>query len=203
MAEQANVRSIDAITDCRASLIKYIEAMRIALSEALSDVRRVQQWVSGTKKQEWTQRGKKCTQRLANARSDLERAMIARPDAHPSMFTDQKRAVSKAKRNIEECEYKLKQIAKWTRELEREGMLFRAGLQRLNRIIDGDLDRGVAWMAALLDHLANYVNTPAPTLPRSESIDQDAPGSHRRGGGLPDADEPEIGEDDEPAIKPN
>ena len=201
MADQANVRSIDAIADCRASLIKYIDAMRVALSEAVSDVRRVQQWVSGTKRQEWTQRGKKCTQLLANARSDLERAKIARPDAHPSMFTDQKRAVDKAKRNIDECEHKLKQITRWTRELDREAMLFQASLHRLNRVVDGDLERGLAWMAALLDHLSNYVNTPAPKLPRADAIDADNAKASRRSGTRVEPNE--EGDDDEPAIEPS
>ena len=200
MADQANVRSLDAIGDCRTSLIKYMDAMRVALSEAVSDVRRVQQWISGTKKQEWTQRGKKCNQQFANARSDMERAKIARPDAHPSMFTDQRRALDKAKRNIQECEYKLQQISKWTRELDREAMLFQASLHRLNRIVDGDLERGVAWMASLLDHLNNYVNTPAPKLPRADSLDAGDAGSTRSRGVQVDPDD--EGDGHEPAIEP-
>ena len=54
MPDRANVRSIDAIGDCRASLIST-STRCVALSEATSDVRRVQQWIAGTK-QEWTQR---------------------------------------------------------------------------------------------------------------------------------------------------
>ena len=181
MADQANVRSIDAISDCRAALIKYIPAARVTLGEARSDVLRTQQWVDA-KKIEWKNRLKKCNQLFANARSDLERAKIARPDAHPTMFTDQLRAIEKAKRNVEECEEKLKMNARWARELERESMLFQGSLQRLSRIIDGDLEKGVAWMASLLDHLSNYLQTKAPRLPRAEAADTDSTPHRRRGG---------------------
>ena len=201
MPDRANVRSIDAIGDCRASLIKYIDAMRVALSEATSDVRRVQQWIAGTKKQEWTQRARKCTQLLANARSDMERAKIARPDAHPSMFTDQKRAVDKAKRNIDECEHKLQQITRWTRELDREAMLFQASMNRLNRIIEGDLERGTALLGALLDHLDDYIKTPAPKLPRAETMDAPATPASRRAG--TPIDDQKEGADDECSIGPS
>ena len=182
MADRANVRSIDAISDCRASLVKYIPAARVTLGEARSDVLRTQQWVDA-KKIEWKNRLKKCNQLFANARSDLERAKIARPDAHPTMFTDQHRAIEKAKRKVEECEQKLKMNARWARELERESMLFQASLQRLSRIIDGDLEKGVAWMAALLDHLGNYLQTKAPRLPRAEATDIETTPHRRRGGG--------------------
>ena len=116
------------------------------------------------------------------------------------MFTDQRRALDKAKRNIQECEYKLQQISKWTRELDREAMLFQASLHRLNRIVDGDLERGVAWMASLLDHLNNYVNTPAPKLPRADSLDAGDAGSTRSRGVQVDPDD--EGDGHEPAIEP-
>jgi len=201
MADRANVRSIDAIGDCRATLIKYIDAIRIAIGETRSDVLRVQRWVGETKKHEWTARGKKCTQLLANARSDLERAKIARPDAHPSMFTDQLRALDKAKRNVTECEHKLKMIARWSRELERERMLFQGGMQRLARIIDGDLTTATAWMSNLMDHLNNYVQTSAPKLPRAEAADMKTTTARRHGGGHPE--QISEGEHDEPAINPS
>ena len=143
--------------------------------------------------------GRKCTQLLANAAVTWS-SRIARPDAHPSMFTDQKRAVDKAKRSIEECEHKLQQITRWTRELDREAMLFQASMNRLNRIIEGDLERGTAWLETLLDHLANYINTPAPKLPRAEAMDT-ATGTASRRSGTAVTDH-EEGTDDESAIEP-
>lgn len=193
MAEQANVRSIDAIADFRAALISYIESVRATASEAKSHVQRVQHWVEETQKLEWTRRMKKCNEQLANARSDLERAKIARPDAHPSMFTDQVRGVERAKQNMAHCESKLVAVSRWSRELEREGMLFQGSLQRLSRVVDGDIERSVAWMASLIDHLNAYLKTPPPKLPRAEAADLNQSTPRRSGA---DPARPTTGEDD-------
>ena len=186
MAEQANVRSIDAIADFRAALISYIESIRATTSEAKSHVQRMQHWVGETQKLEWTRRKKKGNEQLANARSDLERAKIARPDAHPTMFSDQIRGVERAKQNLAHCESKLVAISRWSRELEREGMLFQGSLQRLTRVVDGDLERCIAWMAALIEHLNAYLKTPPPKLPKAEASDLNQTSS-RRGGTEPAA----------------
>ncbi len=193
MAEQANVRSIDSIAVFRAALINYIESIRATTSEAKSHVLRVQHWVSQTQKLEWTRRKKKCNEQLANARSDLERAKIARPDAHPSMFSDQIRGVERAKQALVHSENKLVAIARWSRELEREGMLFQGRLQRLSRVVDGDLERCTAWMAALIEHLNAYLKTPPPKLPKAEAAELNQP-STRRGGSEPAR--PTKGDDD-------
>ena len=173
MAEQANVRSIDAIADFRAVLIGYMDSIRTITSDAKTQVTRMQHWVSETQKIEWTRRKKKCHQQLTNARSDLERAKIARHDAHPSMFTDQIRGVERAKQNLAHCESKLVAVARWTRELEREGMLFQGSLQRLSRVVDGDLERCTAWMASLISHLEAYLKTAPPDLPTADTIELD------------------------------
>ena len=107
MADRANVGSIDALSDFRAKLKTYLHSARSSVSEASSDVLRVQRWVEETKKHEWSMRHKKSRQKLANAKSDLERAKISRPDAHPSMFVDQQRALNRAKAQMEECDRKL------------------------------------------------------------------------------------------------
>jgi len=199
MAEQANVRSIDSIAVFRAALINYIESIRATTSEAKSHVLRMQHWVRETQKLEWTRRKKKCNEQLANARSDLERAKIARPDAHPSMFSDQIRGVERAKQALAHSENKLVVIARWSRELEREGMLFQGSLQRLSRVVDGDMERCTAWMAALIEHLNAYLKTPPPNLPTQESAEQDKSTHKKRGdiqprttGELDDEHEPEA-----------
>lgn len=198
MAERANVRSIDSIADFRARLIEYIDIARVSLGEAHSDVLRVQRWVDETKKNEWSRRHKKCRQQLANARSDLERAKIARPDAHPSMFMDQQRGVAKAKNAMEESERKLANVKRWSRELDREAMLFKGSLNRLDRLIEGDLAKAVVWLEKLVEHLQAYVSTPVPRLPKAEFAKEDAASMRR--GSL--AEPEEQGADDEPAIEP-
>jgi len=200
MADRANVRSIDTIADFRSRLTTYLHTARTALSEANSDVMRVQRWVDETKKHEWSMRHKKSRQKLANARSDLERAKISRPDAHPSMFVDQQRAVARAKQELELCEDKLGRIQRWSRELDRESMMFKGHTNRLDRMLEGDMSRASAWLAKLVQHLEDYAATAPPKLPEPQDGTEETT-SHRRArpaNPQGDTDEPSVDTDETP-----
>ena len=202
MADRANVGSIDALSDFRAKLKTYLHSARSSVSEASSDVLRVQRWVEETKKHEWSMRHKKSRQKLANAKSDLERAKISRPDAHPSMFVDQQRALNRAKAQMEECDRKLNAIKKWSRELDREALIFKGHLNRLDRMLEGDMSRASAWLAKLITHLEDYASTPPPRLPEPKG-DSESPKSRRRAAPTEpqgDSDEPVLDQDEDPEV---
>ena len=192
MADRANVRSIDAISDFRARLKTYIDAARVTASEAHSDVLRVQRWIDETQSHHWSMRLKKSRQQLANARSDLERAKISRPDVHPSTFVDQQRAMRKAKANLDECEQKIRAIKRWSRELDRQGMIFKGHLNQFDRMIEGDMERAATWLAKLVEHLEAYASTPPPKLPEPEHTIEATPSRRRAGSEKGDPDEPSI-----------
>ena len=198
MAERANVKSINTIADFRARLKTYIDSARTTISEAHSDVLRVQRWIDETQTHQWSMRLKKCRQLLANAKSDLERAKISRPDAHPTTFVDQQRAVRKAKSNLEECEYKIKAIKRWSRELDREGMIFKGHLNQLDRAVEGDLNRAATWLAKLVEHLEAYSSSPPPKLPEPEHSLEAKPSRRRAGSPQGDPHEPSLDEVEAP-----
>ncbi len=204
MADRANVGSIDALSDFRAKLKTYLHSARSSVSEASSDVQRVQRWVDETKKHEWSMRHKKSRQKLANAKSDLERAKISRPDAHPSMFVDQQRALHRAKGQMEECERKLNAIKRWSRELDREFLIFKGHLNRLDRMLEGDMSRASEWLANLITHLEAYASTPPPRLPEPEGGSE--PSTSRRRAALTqqqgDTDEPVLDPDEDSKVDP-
>lgn len=200
MADRANVRSIETIADFRAKLTTYLHTARTAVNEANSDVMRVKRWVDETQKHNWSMRHKKVRQKLANARSDLERAKISRPDAHPSMFVDQQRAVSRTKSEMEQCEEKLRLIQRWSRELDRESMMFKGHMNRLDRMIEGDMGRASAWLAKLVQHLEDYVTTPPPKLPEPQDDSEPITPRRRARPDDPqgDTDEPSVDTDETP-----
>ena len=192
MADRANVKSINTIADFRARLKTYIDSARTTISEAHTDVLRVQRWIDETQHHHWSMRQKKCRQLLANARSDLERAKISRPDAHPTTFVDQQRALRKAKANLEECEEKLRAIKRWSHELDREGMIFKGHLNQLDRAVEGDLNRAATWLAKLVEHLEAYSSSPPPKLPEPEHSLESTPSRRRAGSPQGDSDEPPL-----------
>ena len=198
MADRANVKSINTIADFRARLKTYIDSARTTISEAHTDVLRVQRWIDETQHHHWSMRQKKCRQLLANARSDLERAKISRPDAHPTTFVDQQRALRKAKANLEECEQKLRAIKRWSHELDREGMIFKGHLNQLDRAVEGDLNRAATWLAKLVEHLEAYASSPPPKLPEPEHPLEATPRRRRSNPAEGDVHEPPLDEVEAP-----
>jgi len=157
MRDQANVQSIDAIAELRGQIIETSEALSRTLDECVSRTTRLLAWVQGPQLQHWRTQQRKRNQRLASARSDLERAKISRPDADPRSFVDQQRAIRRAKAAADEATEKLKVIAHWSRELDRQVTLFRGGLRPLATAAEADLPKASRWLTELIRHLEGYV----------------------------------------------
>ncbi len=182
MRDQVNVQSIDAISNLRGQIFETSDLLSRTIDECISRTTRLLAWIQGPQLQHWRMQKRKRDQRVASARSDLERAKISRPDADPRSFIDQQRAIRKAKAAADEADDKLKLIAHWCRELDRQITLFRGGLRPLASAAEANLPRAGRWLAELARHLEGYVEV-APPMPEAsdESTDPGAPSRGRRG----------------------
>ncbi|MDP7069892.1 MAG: hypothetical protein QF561_00915 [Phycisphaerales bacterium] len=182
MRDQANVRSIDAIAELRGRIVEASESMARTIDECVNRTTRLLAWVQGPQLQHWRGQKRKRDQRLASARSDLERAKISRPDADPRSFVDQQRAIRKAKAAADEATEKLKLIARWSRELDRQVTLFRGGLRPLSTAVEADLPRAAGWLAELVRHLEGYLEVAPPMPETTPSEDEQQLNSRGRHG---------------------
>lgn len=165
MRESADVRSLDALRDARAALTRFRETVRLALSEAVSDVQRTTWWVASDRKAHWKAQLRRRNELMQQARSELARAELAATGSMVSCREERGR-VEKVKRAIEEAEEKLRTIGRWERALEREQSIFRAAMQPLSRAVEGDLPIADARLLSMMDALAKYVATaPPPSAP--------------------------------------
>jgi hypothetical protein len=78
-------------------------------------------------------------------------------------------------------------------------MIFKGHLNRLDRMLDGDMTRASAWMAAMIEHLEAYTAGAPPVLPEPEQ-DSDDLSPRRRGRTVLDDELKEQGDEHEPAI---
>ena len=113
--------------------------------------------------------------KLAEARTDLARAQMQKKSD-----VMERKAVQRAVQMVEEAEEKLRQIKKWSTEIERQQMIFRGQCSQLSTSIDGELPKVNAWMERMIDSLQQYVALQAPlTAPPpgiSETVAQEEPG---------------------------
>ena len=164
MRDSAHVGAISAISELRGRFVEAGEAISRTVDECVSQAARTLTWVQGPQTEHWKRQKRKREQKHASAKSDLERAKIAKPDADPRSFVDQNRAIKKTKAAIEEAEQKVRAIKRWSRELERQLTLFRGGIRPLSGAAEVDLPRAARWLKALEEHLGGYLAV-APTLP--------------------------------------
>ncbi|MCA9291346.1 MAG: hypothetical protein KDA25_09460 [Phycisphaerales bacterium] len=171
------------MADFKVRLIEFAELGRSAISEADSEVLRVQNWLQHEQRLYWERAIRKRKEKVASAQADLFRAQLAATDERPDC-TDEKRALRKAQERLDEAEGKLRSVKKWTALLDREGMLYKAQVQSLSTFLDGDIPRAAVRLERMIETLEEYVAMAPPTTDPdlAGSGASGASGASRRGG---------------------
>ncbi|MCH2135660.1 MAG: hypothetical protein MK101_03645 [Phycisphaerales bacterium] len=193
MARQADIREVKAVGELRGRVVESAETLARLVDDCNSTMRRFVDWVTRDRASHWKSELRKRDQKLQTARSDLERAKIARPDADPRSFTDQIRALRRTKAALEEAQAKSRACKRWGVELERQALLLRAGLRPVSAMADAELPAAVRWLGQLEQHLQGYV-AEAPVMPDAlEDADAATPTASRARSGevVNDPKEPE------------
>ena len=162
MSKQAKITSVEALDSFRAAVVQFRSLTMRGLSGVQQDVRRLQYWVDKEQPMAWRQRVRKSQAEMDNARSDMERAKISRPNDTAQMFFEQRRAMERARAKQREAEERLELLKKWSRRLDHQATLLRSGLQPLTNMLEADLDLLVARMNVLAKHIDAYLKLPAP-----------------------------------------
>ncbi len=162
MSKQANITNIESLDAFRADVREF---QQIALKELMSmqrDVQKMEAWITLEQPPTWKMRSRKIEAEVNNARSDLERAKISRPDQSPRMFADQRKALQKAKAKQEFAMDRIRSLKRWASLIQRESMMLQGGLQSLGNAVEGDLTKLITMLKVLADHLDAYLKTPPP-----------------------------------------
>jgi len=186
----ANIKTFDSIVRFRAGLAEFGDDIKLAISEAQSDVQKTVQLIQMERLPYWVTRVRKMQEKVQQAKSELYRAEVASRDERPSCVLERK-ALNKAKAELEEAERKVAICKRWIANLDREGMLFRAALAQISTTVELDIPNALAHMDRLLDSLSKYVSMAPPSdapKPRSSTPEMEI-GSDRRtdGGSAPEA----------------
>lgn len=164
MGQQANIGEIRAVGELRGNVVESAETIGRIVDDCNSHMQRFVDWVCRDRASYWKMEQRRRDQKVQTARSDLERAKIAKPDADPRSFTEQMHILKRARAALEEAGQKRAACKRWTIELERQALLLRAGLRPVAAMADADLPKATRWLQQLEKHLAGYL-AEAPALP--------------------------------------
>jgi hypothetical protein len=171
MADSAKVSSLDAIRDFKVALLSFAEDATVALSEATSDAQRSLWYITVDCKAHWQRELKKRNEKLNQAKAELFKKQLETSDTRTSAVVERK-AVARWEAAVNQAEEKLRAIKRWATELERQFMIFKAGVQGISNIVAGDLPTAAARMQRMIVALEQYIQLQAPsgtsqTLPAS------------------------------------
>src|SRR5262245_27132016 len=169
MAEFAKVTSLDALREFKASIAEFSELAGLALSEAQSDVQRTIWWLQHDQAAHWQREIKKRTEKLNQAKAELFKKQLESNDTRTSAVVERKN-VTRAQNALDEADEKLKRVKKWHQLLEREQLLFKAGLGQVAGAVAGDLPVALGRMDKMISSLEAYISIPAPVFGTARTI---------------------------------
>ncbi len=166
MAERARVTSVDEIRKFRHAMGNFMDDMRSALLLVRSDMVRTQNWIEYDQLRHWESTVKKRTKQLSQARNDLNRKELT-----SDRSTDERRALDRAKHQLEDSKRKLRTVRKWAKWLPGELDKLTGVMQQLNGVIERDSPAAMSTLDQISKSIQSYLALHAPTVdPQSASV---------------------------------
>jgi beta-galactosidase/beta-glucuronidase len=156
MATEAKVRSIDALEQCRSSLIVFLTKARRGVDMVADEVKRTRQWLNNDQMLFWENQCKRRLRALEQAQQEL---MTARLSQFHETLNVRQMAVRKAKRFLEEAEEKLKKTKLWCRNFDNQAAPMVKRLESLRQFLEFDLPKAVHYLAQQQKTLDAYAQT--------------------------------------------
>jgi hypothetical protein len=177
MSQSANVNSIDAIKDFRASYCRFAEDTKNALGAVDMEVRRALEWLLHDRPMYWQMEIKRSKEALSEAQAELfRRKLQARPGSEVR-DTEQKEKVRKAKHRLEAAEAKLEIVKKWTPVFQHAVTEYQARSRPTADMLEGDVKLALSLLDRMATALDAYIATAPPSVGANEPIASAASGA--------------------------
>lgn len=164
MSGAARVESVDAIKELRVYLTKFQEAGSLALGDADSDINRTIRQLEGEWPTFWTGQVRKRQEILQKAEEAFRFKRLYKDSSGniPSAVEEQK-AVQVAKKNLQDAQEKLTSVKRWSKQIQKELVLYRGGVARITNAIAAGMPAAIAHLGATVDNLEKYMGITAET----------------------------------------
>ncbi len=172
MAESARVESVDALKGFRSVLIKFAEAVNVALADAEAEMQRLGMWLENEQIAHWSTELRKRQEWASRCKEAVRMKKVFKDSAGSrSSAVEEEKALRLAEQRLAEAQWKISATKTWSRKLTREIQSYKGGVMRLATAAQGDIPQAAAtlekFMAALeaygqLQVTDNIVDVPPP-----------------------------------------
>lgn len=165
MAGEANITDISALEEFRRALIRFREEIGIAIAEADSEIKSTFIWLERDRVLHWRRAVPRFEEELTSAKSALFRKEMQTMGTgqRPSTI-DEKKAVERLKRKVEDARERLEYSRRWLVTLERDVSLFKGAISPIAAVYDRDLPDAILRLRNMTLALEAYLATPTASL---------------------------------------
>ena len=161
MTRSANLTSIEAIANLKAALVEFSASASDALVQLGIEARRPEAWIEQDRAHYWPRQVQRASDAVSEARLALQRCELTIDGSERSCY-DERKALEKAKRRLNEAEAKVAAVRRWRVEIRKEIEAFEVQAAKLQQYLESDFSRGLAALDRMADALARYVQTGGP-----------------------------------------
>ncbi len=174
MDRHARVESVTRLKDFRNQLVKFADAVQVALGNSDAHIHRMKRWLGEQQKPYWNARIKKLKKQLREATVQLNRKKLYKsPTGGRQSSVEEQHAVDTLKDRLETAETKRENVRLWLRKLDREIYTYRGKIKNLESAFETDFPKSLSFLDHCLDALASYT---ALSPPVQEVTGSDVPG---------------------------
>jgi hypothetical protein len=164
MQAGANVRSLDAVRQFRAALVRFEEDAAGAMTSLRQELARTLQWLDHDCPAYWRQELRNCFDRVAEARTHLARRQMMTVAGHRPECIEEKQVLRRAKRDLEAAQQKIQIVRQCSIKTHRAADEYVCRIGRVEQSLAHDVPTMLALIERILNALESYVEAPGPTV---------------------------------------
>jgi hypothetical protein len=153
---RANVRSLDSIQRFRPKVAQFEEDLGSALTSLRQEISRTLQWLDHDCPSYWQNQVRSGFDHVAEARTTLMRKQMITVAGHRSECIDEKKALSKAKQNLELAQEKVQACRQWSIKAHHAADEYTARVGRVEQAVGKGLPRIKMMLDRMLAALESY-----------------------------------------------
>ena len=160
----ANVRSVEALKDFKLAMVTFAEEARVGLDSVQMELRRYRDWLERDQLGYWKSQIKHWQEQVSMARTELHRRQLSAQNSDAISDTEQKEALQKAKRRLDEAEEKVAVIKKLIPVFEQAAAQYNAASQPLGDRLSGAFVNSLASLEKMITAIEAYAAVAPPTM---------------------------------------
>jgi hypothetical protein len=164
MSPRANVRSLDTVQRFRPKVAQFEEDLGAALTSLRQDINRTLQWLDHDCPTYWQNQVRNGFDRVAEARTTLMRKSMMTVAGHRSECIDEKKALAKAKANLELAQQKVQACRQWSIKAHHAADEYTARVGRVEQSIGRSLPRIKVMLDRMIEALHSYASVEGAAL---------------------------------------